>query len=420
MGVPFVLSPYKLTLIVRIMTGLRAYLDHNATTPLRPAARAAMLAAMDAVGNPSSVHGEGRNAKRIVEQARTKIAALVNADPESVIFTSSATEAAHLALTPNIRGDGIARPAGKLYAFETEHPCVLAGGRFAPEDTLATPVLESGLIDMNALEALLDEHDNETGRPYVAVQLVNSETGVVQPVAEIAKKVRFRGGYVLCDAVQAAGRMPIDIKQLGVDFLMLSAHKLGGPMGAGALINAHAILDLAPAIRGGGQEGNRRAGTENVPAIAGFGAAAEDAAKDAGDYTRITALRDSLETGLHPICASLGLADRFVIFGQDVERAGNTALFALKGLKAETALIAFDLDGVAVSSGSACSSGKVGSSHVMEAMDVAPELARGAIRVSLGWNSTQEDVAKFLTVFERIAASLAKRLGNEAQDSAAA
>ncbi|MGI9356340.1 MAG: cysteine desulfurase family protein [Rhizobiaceae bacterium] len=402
------------------MTGIRAYLDHNATSPLRPAACGAVVAAMETVGNPSSVHGEGRNAKRIVEQGRAKVAALVSAAPESVVFTSSATEAAHLALTPNIRGDGIQRDAGKLYVLEVEHPCVLAGGRFAPQDIVAIPVLESGLIDMDGFDALLDAHENQSGRPYVAVQLVNSETGVVQPVAEVSKRVGFRGGYVVCDVVQAAGRIPIDIKNLGVDFLMLSAHKLGGPMGVGALVNAHAILDLAPAIRGGGQESNRRAGTENVPAIAGFGAAAKEAAVDACHYARITTLRDSLEAGLASICAALGLSDWPTIFGQDVERVGNTTLFALNGLKAETALIAFDLDGVAVSSGSACSSGKIGNSHVLEAMNAAPKLADGAIRVSLGWNSTQEDVAKFLAVFKRITADLAKRLGSETQDSAAA
>ena len=272
------------------MTEARVYLDHNATSPLRPAAREAFLAAMEQVGNPSSVHSEGRVAKKHVEQARAKVAALVNAAPESVIFTASATEAANLALTPQVSSNGTAKPAGKLYALETEHPCVLAGGRFAPEDTLAIPVLKNGLIDLAAFDALLDSHNDESGVPFVAVQLVNSETGVIQPVAKIAQKVRFRGGYVLCDAVQAAGRIPIDIKELGVDFLMLSAHKLGGPMGAGALINAHAIIDLPPAIRGGGQEGNRRAGTENVSAIAGFGVAAEEAAKDAEDYARITVL----------------------------------------------------------------------------------------------------------------------------------
>ncbi len=402
------------------MTGTRVYLDHNATSPLRPAARGAMCAAMDAVGNASSVHGEGRGAKKLVEQARSKVAALVNAAPENVVFTASATEAAHLALTPQISSGGVPCPAGKLYVLETEHPCVLAGGRFDPQNILALPVKPNGLIDIPALEVLLEAHDDEGGVPFVAVQLVNSETGIIQPVAEIAQKVRFRGGYVLCDAVQAAGRLPLDAKTLGVDFVLLSAHKIGGPMGAAALVNAHAILDFPPAIRGGGQESNRRAGTENVPAIAGFGAAANDAAKEAGDYSTIAELRDSLEAGLVPICERLGLSSRLRVFGQDVDRVGNTTLFALKCLRAETALIAFDLDGVAVSSGSACSSGKVGNSHVLEAMNVAPELAQGAIRVSLGWNSKREDVERFLVVFERIASGLAKRLGYETQDSAAA
>ncbi len=402
------------------MTGTRVYLDHNATSPLRPAAREAMCAAMDEVGNPSSVHGEGRSAKKLIEQARAKVAALINAMPESVTFTASATEAAHLALTPDIISSGVPRRASKLYVLETEHPCVLAGGRFEPNNILAVPVLPNGLIDMSAFEALLDANKAEDSVPYVAVQLVNSETGVVQPVAEIAQRVRFRGGYVLCDAVQAAGRMQLDVKALGADFLLLSAHKIGGPMGVGALVNAHSILDLAPVIRGGGQESNRRAGTENVPAIAGFGAAADDVAKDAADYSRIAKLRDSLEAGLVPICDKFGLSDRLTVFGQQGERVGNTTLFALEGLRAETALIAFDLDGVAVSSGSACSSGKVGDSHVLKAMGIESEIARGAIRVSLGWNSQREDVERFLTVFEKTAGGLAKRLGLETQKSAAA
>lgn len=378
-----------------------------------------MAAAMERVGNPSSVHSEGRQARGVVETAREQVASLVNAPKEAVIFTSGATEATHLALSPNIRSGGEARHASKLYVLETEHPCVLAGGRFEPEHVLAVPVKSDGFIDLAALEALLDVHDDASGAPFVAVQLANSETGVVQPVAEVARMVRFRGGYVLCDAVQAAGRLPIDVAKLGVDFLILSSHKIGGPMGAGALINAHSILETEPLLRGGGQETNRRAGTENVPAIAGFGEAAVQAASEAADFASITALRDSLEAGLLPICEKLGLADRLTIFGQSATRLGNTSLIALRGMKAETALIAFDLDGVAVSSGSACSSGKVGNSHVLQAMGVSPDVAQAAIRVSLGWNSTRDDVLQFLSVFERLAVGLARRLGGELRDSAA-
>ncbi len=388
------------------MTGNRAYLDHNATSVLRPAARDAMIDAIESSGNPSSVHGEGRNARRLVEKARSEVAALVNVDTDSVTFTSGATEAAHLALTPHIRNSGILQPAGVLYVLETEHPCVLAGGRFDQEQIVSIPVLGNGVIDFDAFDKLLNDHKETNGRPYVAVQLVNSETGVIQPITEIAKRTRFKGGYTLCDAVQAVGRIAVDAKDLGVDFMILSAHKIGGPQGVGAFINVHSILDVTPAVRGGSQETNKRAGTENVPAIAGFGAAATEAAKDIADYSKITVLRDSIINQLAPICSANGLMDNLAVFGADVECVGNTLLFGLSGLKAETALIAFDLDGVAVSSGSACSSGKVGKSHVLEAMNADADMARGAIRVSLGWNSTQEDVEKFITSFKRIAKRL--------------
>lgn len=393
----------------------RAYFDHNASAPLRESARAAMVETLGMQGNASSVHGEGRALRAIVEKARGEVAALVGAEADAVVFTGSATEAANLALTPDIRSDGVSRGAGRLYVLATEHPCVLSGGRFRQDQIVQVPVLSNGLIDEAAFDTLLEAHDPETGRPYLALQLVNSETGIVQPVAEIAQKVRLKGGYMLCDAVQAAGRMPIYVTELGVDFLMLSAHKVGGPQGLGALINAHRILDVTPAIRGGGQEKNRRAGTENVAAIAGFGAAAVEAAKEAANYGAVSALRDSIETSLLPICQANGLGvERLTIFGKDVERAGNTLLFSVKGLKAETALIAFDLDGVAVSSGSACSSGKVGRSHVLEAMGVDEEVARGAIRVSVGWNSSEDDVARFKHAFDRITRRLSEMLPDAA------
>lgn len=386
------------------MTGTRAYLDYNASAPLRPAAREAMVDVLLCHGNASSVHGEGRDMRRRVEVARSDVAALVGTGVESVVFTSSATEAAHLALTPGIAVDGTPRPAGILFVLETEHPCVLAGGRFTPEDVVAIPVLPNGLIDMDAFSTLLKSHANSgSGKPpFVAVQLANSETGIVQPVAQIAAKTQVAGGYLLCDAVQAAGRLPLDVTELGADFLLLSAHKLGGPQGAAALINVHPAIELSPAIRGGGQEKNRRAGTENVAAIAGFGAAARAARAEALDYSKTTQLRDSFEQRMAPICAAYGLGEQLCIFGRGVKRTGNTTLFAVEGLKAETALIAFDLEGIAVSSGSACSSGKVGSSHVLQAMQVTPSLAGGAIRASLGWGSTSDDIDKMSAAFERV------------------
>lgn len=399
------------------MGKLRTYLDNNASQPLRASAREAMLEIMDKVGNPSSVHGEGRAKKATIEAARRDVAALVNGSVEGVIFTSSSTEAANLALTPNITSDGVLRPASHLYVLATEHPCVLTGGRFAADQISIVPVLPNGLADSDALGRMLEAHDRDVGVPYLALQLANSETGIIQPVAEIAQQVRLMGGYVLIDAVQAAGRIPIDMAQLNADFVLLASHKIGGPQGAGALIVAHDILQLDPLIKGGGQEARKRAGTENVAAIAGFGAACRDSLAQVGDYREITALRDSLEARLLPICEEAGLAkDWLVVFGQNQERLGNTLLFAVKGLKAETALIAFDLDGVAVSSGSACSSGKVGRSHVLGAMNVDDEIARGAIRVSFGWQSSASDIEAFCRAFQRITNRLADMLEDETDE----
>ena len=393
------------------MTPKRAYLDYNASAPLRPSALASMQSALSCTGNASSVHGEGRDLRRMIESARRDVAALVGSDSSSVTFTSSATEAAHLALCPDISCNGSTIAASRLYVLETEHPCVLAGGRFEPDQIISIPVDGDGVIDHAAFKKLMDDHDGNEGVPFVAIQLANSETGVIQPVKEIAQAVRFKGGYTLCDAVQAAGRIPISTADLGVDFLILSAHKIGGPHGAGALVNAHSILDFPPAIRGGGQEKNRRAGTENVAAIAGFGAAAKEALKEVDNYSQLSTLRDSIEVQLLPICAANGMAEQVQIFGGQANRLANTLLFGVAGLKAETALIALDLDGVAVSSGSACSSGKVGASHVLQAMKVDETLAKGAIRVSLGWNSTEDDVNKFIAAFEKIV----KRLGEQTE-----
>ncbi|MEM9676589.1 MAG: cysteine desulfurase family protein [Pseudomonadota bacterium] len=399
------------------MNGQRAYLDHNATAPLRPEARAAMLDVLATTGNPSSVHGEGRDARRRIEVARRQVAETVNGHAAGVIFTSGATEAAHLGLTPNISVDGTSRPASQLYVLETEHPCVLAGGRFAPEQVQGLPVHANGLIDLEALDAALEAHDFDAGLPFAAVQLANSETGVIQPVAEIAQRVRFKGGYILCDAVQAVGRMPVDLATLGVDFLLISSHKFGGPQGAGALMLAHDGLAITPATLGGGQELNRRAGTENVAAIAGMGAAAEAAGQRLHDYTEIATLRDSLAASVVTICQSEGIGDRLTVFGGDAPRLANTLLFSLAGQSAETALIAFDLAGVAVSSGSACSSGKVGSSHVLQAMNVEQDKARGAIRVSLGWNSTQRDVKQFCNAFETVARRYAAQAARDEKEN---
>ncbi|MGE3143972.1 MAG: cysteine desulfurase family protein [Pseudorhodoplanes sp.] len=378
----------------------RAYLDWNATAPLRAEARAAMLSALDAAGNPSSVHGEGRAARALIEQAREHVAALAGARPENVVFTSGGTEANNLALTPDIQVGHDRAPRDRLLVSAIEHPSVLAGGRFPAGALAVLPVTGEGIVDLGALRAVLAKGV----RPLVSVMLANNETGIVQPISEVAAIVHEAGGLLHVDAVQAAGRIALDIKALGADLLTLSAHKLGGPKGAGALLRAHESMHFpSPLLRGGGQERGLRAGTENVAAIAGFGAAAQAARHDtAAEAAAMLALRHALERGLKAVSPEV------TIFGESAVRLPNTTLFALSGIKAETALIGLDLGGIAVSSGSACSSGKVQESHVLSAMRVPPALAGGAIRVSLGPSTTQSEVEGFLETWKKLSESLGK------------
>lgn len=375
----------------------RAYLDWNATAPLRPEALVAMLAALEETGNPSSVHAEGRAARRLVEQARGQVAAAVGARADDVVFTAGGTEANALALTPGWQLSG--RIAERLIVSAVEHPSVLAGGRFPAERMSTAPVNPHGVIDLDALKAQLAAD----GPALVSLMLANNETGAVQPVPEAARIVHEAGGILHVDAVQALGRMPIDARALGADLVTVSAHKIGGPKGNGALIVTDPALRWpVPLIRGGGQERNRRAGTENVAGIAGFGAAAEAAAYNLPIETKhMSALRSELEAGLTAI-------DGTMIFSQQVPRLPNTTLFALKGIRAETAVIAFDLEGVAVSSGAACSSGKVQASHVLAAMGVQPEIAVGAIRVSLGPTTKKADINRCIEAWKKLANVLRK------------
>jgi cysteine desulfurase len=379
----------------------RVYLDFNATAPLRASARAAALEALDRCGNPSSVHAEGRGAHRMVEAAREQVAALVGADPRNVTFVSGGTEANMLALSPRTgSGRGACQ---RLLISAIEHPSVLAGGRFAAEAVEKVPVTAEGLIDLATLQHRLAALAAEGVRPLVSLMLANNETGVVQPIAEAARLVHAGGGLLHVDAVQALGRMPFEIKALGADLLTVSGHKIGAPKGVGALIKGTESLQLDPLISGGGQERGARAGTENVPAIAGFGAAAAAAQRDlAADAARMAALRARLEDGLRATSPNV------IIFGAASPRLPNTTLFAVAGMKAETAVIAFDLEGVAVSSGSACSSGKVAPSHVLAAMGVAPGLAAGAIRISLGAATSDAEIEVFLKAWEKLAKSLYK------------
>lgn len=377
----------------------RIYFDYNATAPLRPLVREEMLSALDLTGNPSSVHLEGRAARRRIETARAAVAEMVGAKPRNVTFTASGTEAANLALTPQIESPGATGPLTRLIVSAGEHICVLRGHRFALEAAETVKVDRHGRIDLGALTAAVRR---KGGRFALALQAANNETGVIQPVAEAAALVRQAGGILICDAVQLTGRLRCDFASLGVDFLLLSAHKLGGPKGAGALVAASEALRIAdPLLRGGGQERNLRAGTENVAAIAGFGVAAQTAQGEIdAESTRLAALRDALEG--HVVNA----APDAVVFGAGAKRLPNTLCFAVPTVTAETLMIGLDLAGFAASSGSACSSGKVARSHVLTAMGVEPDLAAGAIRLSLGWATTAEEVARFGEVFGRVLAPM--------------
>lgn len=362
----------------------RVYLDHAATAPLKPVARDAMLRALDAAGNPSSVHAEGRAARRLVEEARAAVAALAGVAPARVVFTSGGTEANALAL------QGF--PGRPRIVSAVEHDSVLGNAPDAPR----LPVDAEGRIELEGLEQALVA----AGRPtLVSLMLANNETGVIQPVAEAAALVHARGGLLHVDAVQAAGRLPLDLTALGADLLTVSAHKIGGPKGAGALLLGPGIEPQA-LIAGGGQERRRRAGTENVAALAGFGAAAAAIAEDLARAPLLAALRDGLEAALRAVRPDL------VVLGAGAPRLGAVSCLALPGVPADTQVMALDLAGVAVSAGAACSSGKVGPSHVQAAMGVPAALAGAAIRVSLGWTSGAADVERFRAAWIAMAGRL--------------
>jgi len=371
----------------------RIYLDANAGAPLLAEARDAVVDALERAANASSVHAEGRGARGLVESARTEVAQAVSAQAENVVFTSGATEAAALALTPGISSGA---PVRRLYVGATEHPCVLAGGRFPGAAVTRLPVLRSGAIDLAALEAALHGHDQDAGPPFLALMLANNESGVIHPIAEAVRLVKVHGGYIFCDAVQALGRIPVGIGALGVDFLALSAHKIGGPQGAGALVLADGKVCPEPLLAGGGQERRRRSGTENVAAIAGFGVAARLARHHLSSIGRIAALRARLEQEL------IAVSPEAEIVGMGAERLPNTTLFAVPGIPAETAVIAFDLDGIALSAGSACSSGKVAASHVLEAMGFSADMARAGLRVSLAASTSDADIDGFIVAWRAI------------------
>ncbi len=365
------------------------YLDYNATAPLRPEAIEAMADALRVVGNPSSVHGPGRAVRARVERARVEVAQLVNAAASEIYFTSGGTEANYLALGGL---PALCQP-GQIAVSAIEHDAVLHA---APEGCRRIPVGGNGLVDLAAFERMLaDDRGSEIG--LVSVMLANNETGVIQPVSEIARLTHAHGAYLHCDAVQAVGKTPVDIVALGADMLSLSAHKLGGPQGVGALVVRNNV-PLRAIQRGGGQERGLRGGTENMPGIVGFGAAAIAAQRELAQVTALADLRNRLERAI------ARLAPDAVFFGQTVARLPNTANFAVPGLRSELQLMRLDLSGIAVSAGSACASGKVARSHVLSAMGIAPEIAECALRVSLGWQTVPADIEAFLAAWAAIAA----------------
>jgi len=375
----------------------RLYLDYNATAPLISAARAAVLACLDMPGNAASVHMEGRAAKALVEKARAAVAALVGAEKDNVVFTSGATESAANLLTPHYVLGRKPLVMSHLYLGATEHPAVAAGGFFPPPQRTILPADKNGLIRPQALEQALAGHDKAAGLPLVAIQYANHETGIIQPVAELAAIARRAGGFFVVDAVQALGKMPVNIAECGADFLIIAAHKIGGLKGAGAYIASGALLRPKALLPGGGQERGLRGGTSPTQLLAAFGAAANETAAllKAGEPQRLLALRQRLEQGIKAICPQA------VIYSENAPRLPNTTAFSVPQIKAETLQIAFDLAGIAVSNGAACSSGKVGQSAVLAAMGAE---AAGAVRVSTGPATQLTDIDRFLSALQAILA----------------
>ncbi len=385
---------------------MRIYFDHNATTPVDPVVADAVAAALrDEFGNPSSIHHFGQRAKARLDDARTAVAALVGGDPSEIVFTSGGTEADNFAL----RGVAEALEAtGRrhLVATAIEHEAVLntlkALARRGWRTTLL-PVGESGIVAVDALDRALDDE-----AAIVSVMLANNEIGTIQPVAELAALARARGALVHTDAVQAIGKMPVDVRALGVDLLSLSAHKFGGPKGAGALWIRRSVR-LAPLLTGGRHERNRRAGTENVPAIVGLGAAALAArAKLSTEPERLRVLRDRLERGI------VERVPGTVVNGAREPRVTNTTNVSFDGVEAESLLIALDLEGVAVSTGSACSSGTLEPSHVLRAMGLPAHRGQNALRFSLGAGNSEPEIDRVLGRLPAIVEKLRALAGGRA------
>jgi cysteine desulfurase len=382
----------------------RVYLDYNATSLPRAAAKEAVATAMMTPANASSVHAEGRAARAVVEDARHQISVLIGAEPEAIFFTSGATESNATALSPELERAGKPVRCDVLLISGVEHAAVRAGGSFRPEQIEILPVDANGVVVLAALKEALAAHRKAGRRAMVSVMAANNETGVLQPLSSVADLVHAADGVFHSDAVQVIGKIPFDLKESGADILSITSHKLGGPQGVGAVVTAHRDTRLPAILRGGGQERGRRQGTESVAAIAGFGAAATEAGQTlTPEGSRLGALRAKIEEGLRVI------APDTVIFGDRAARLPNTTFFAAPGIAAEVALIMLDLEGVAISAGSACSSGKSAASPALQAMGVSSEIGRCAMRVSTGWNTTDADVTQFLNVWSKVYTSLNKR-----------
>ena len=368
----------------------RVYLDHNATVPIRPEVLDTMSEVLQIGGNASSVHAEGRKARQFLEVARENIATFVDGETGGVIFTGGGTEACNLALQTRKTPKGVIR---RILVSSIEHAAVLAplDDLTENEDISVThlPVSEQGVVDLKELSAALED----PSPALVVVMAANNETGVIQPIAEIGAMVRSHGSLFFCDAIQAAGKIPLSMKDMNIDILSLSAHKIGGAAGVGALVVRDGIV-LKPLLRGGGQELRRRAGTENLAGCVGFGLAARLAMQGLSSYSNLSTLRDDLESQL---------ADSFPeisIFAEKTHRLSNTSCFALPNMRAETMVMSLDLAGIAVSSGAACSSGKVTRSHVLEAMGVSHNLLEGTIRISLGHTNTVSDIHQLISALK--------------------
>lgn len=359
-------------------------MDYNATAPIRSSVIEMVAAAMQTVGNPSSVHTAGRSARRMVEDARTKVAALAGCRSRDVTFCSGGTEASNAV----IRGSG----AASTIVSAIEHDCGFAAAKLAGVPSYTLGVSTNGLVDLEQLRRLLAE---VPAPALVSVMLANNETGALQPVREIADIAHEFGARVHTDAVQAAGKISLDFSALGADYLTLSSHKIGGPQGVGAVITAP-TAPLAPLIAGGGQELGRRSGTENVAGIAGFGVAAIEAMDDLADSKRIEAMRDRFEAAVSDH------ANTVHFIGREAPRTANTSCVAMPGVKGETQVMHFDLNGICLSSGSACSSGKVKVSHVLSAMGYDDETADASIRVSLGRLSTDSDIDRLIAAWKSL------------------